>query len=143
MSVHRVLIEADYQVDDIAMGADLAVTATDGEEGVAAADDGLVGVVGVHVDAPASKQAGEDVPRSRDSLSSRAADADYVIERTHITHPSSACSRCCDPYPVGVRPTGPAIISVPTSSPAPANKMCERIGSLLLASFLPPVTTFL
>lgn len=143
MSVHRVLIEADYQVDDIAMGADLAVTATDGEEGVATADDGLVGVVGVHVDALASKQASEDVPRSRDALSSSAADADYVIERTHITHPPSACSRCCDPYPVGVRPTGPAIISVPTSSPAPANKMRERIGSLLLALFLPPAIIFL
>jgi len=57
VSVHRVLIEADYQVDDIAMGADLAVTATDGEEGVATADDGLVGVVGVHVDA--GEQTGE------------------------------------------------------------------------------------
>ena len=97
MSVHRVLIEADYQVDDIAMGANLAVAATDGEEGVAAADDGLVGVVGVHVDAPTSKQASEDVPRSRNTLSSSAADADYVIERTHITHQPSTCSRCCDP----------------------------------------------
>ena len=142
MSVHRVLIEADYQVDDIAMGADLAVTATDSEEGVAAADDGLVGVVGVHVDAPTSKQASEDVPRSRDALSSSAADADYVIERTHITHPPSACSRCCDPT-LWIRPTGPAIISVPTSSPAPANKMRERIGSLLLALFLPPAIIFL
>jgi hypothetical protein len=94
VSVHRVLIEADYQVDDIAMGANLAVAATYSEEGVAAADDGLVGVVGVHVDAPASKQASEDVPRSRNPLSSRAADADYVIERTHITHPPSTCLLC-------------------------------------------------
>ena len=118
VSVHRVLIEADYQVDDIAMGTDLAVTATDGEEGVATTDDGLVGVVGVHVDAPASKQASQDVPRSRNALSSRAADADYVIERTHITHPPSACSRCYYLCPVGVRPTGPAIISVDRKSVA-------------------------
>jgi hypothetical protein len=55
VSVHRVLIEADYQIYVITVGANLTVTATDGEERMPTTDDRLVGVVCVHVNSPTGK----------------------------------------------------------------------------------------
>ena len=48
----------------------------DGEEGVAAADDGLIGVVGVEVEAAAAEDPGEDVSGSGDALTGGSSDTD-------------------------------------------------------------------
>ena len=55
VSVHCILIEANYQIYDITVGANFTVTTTDSEERVTTTDDRLVGVVGVHVNTPTSK----------------------------------------------------------------------------------------
>ena len=55
---------------------DVVGAGADGEEGVAAADDGLVGVVGVEVQAAAAEDLGEDVAGSGDTLTGGASDTD-------------------------------------------------------------------
>ena len=56
-----------------------AVAGADGQESVAAADDGLVGVVGVEMEAAPRENAGENVSGGGDALAVLAADADCEI----------------------------------------------------------------
>src|SRR5439155_721153 len=55
----------------------------DGEEGVSAADDGLVRVVGVDVEAAAGEQLRQDVAGRRDALAGGSADADCEVDVRH------------------------------------------------------------
>ena len=74
MPVHRVLVQSQQQIELVAVGIDLLVAGAHGEKDVAAADDGLVGVVGVQVQSAAHEGARENVARGGDSLSGRASD---------------------------------------------------------------------
>src|SRR6202043_313902 len=49
VAVHRVLVEGNEEIEAVAHVGDGIGTGADGEEGVAAANDGLIGVVGVEV----------------------------------------------------------------------------------------------
>ena len=74
VAIGGVLIEGDEEVEVAVGGADVVGAGADGEEGVAAADDGLVGVVGVEVQAAAAEDLGEDVSGSGDALTGGASD---------------------------------------------------------------------
>ena len=67
----------------VAHAAHRAVAGADGQEGVAAADDGLVGVVGVEVEAAAREDARQNVPGAGDALAVFTADADCKINCSH------------------------------------------------------------
>ena len=62
----------------VAHVGDRVGTGADGQEGVAAADDGLVGVVGVQMQAAAAEDLAEDVTWSGNTLTRRSTDADGV-----------------------------------------------------------------
>ena len=51
---------------------------------MAAADDGLVGVVGIYVQAAAREDAGKDVARAGDALAVFTADPDCKINDCHV-----------------------------------------------------------
>ena len=72
--VHGVLVKAEEKVELVAVAVDLLVRDADGEEDVAATDDGLVSVVGIEVEAAADKDAGENVARGCDALTGLTAD---------------------------------------------------------------------
>ncbi len=76
MAIGGVLIERNEEVEMAVGGADVVRAGADGEEGVAAADDGLVGVVGVEMEAAAAEYLGEDVSGSGDALTGGASDTD-------------------------------------------------------------------
>ena len=76
MAIHAVLIEGNEQVDAVTHVGDLFRSRTNGEKCVAAANDGLIGVVGVEVEAASAEDLCEDVARGGDALSGCASDAD-------------------------------------------------------------------
>ena len=81
--VHGVLVERDEHGEIVAHAADGLFAGADGEEGMAAADDGLVGVVRVDVQATAGEQFRQDVARRRHALSGGSADADCEVDVGH------------------------------------------------------------
>ena len=74
MAIHRVLIERDEDVDLVAHVAHGRVARANGEERVPAADDRLVGVIGVEVEPAPRKNARENIPGGGDALTVLAAD---------------------------------------------------------------------
>ena len=76
VAVHRVLIERDEEFKGIAHVGDGINAGADGEKSVAAANDGLVRVVGVQVEAAAAEDLCQDVAWGGDTLAGGAADAD-------------------------------------------------------------------
>src|SRR5260370_144512 len=70
VAVHRVLVEGDEEVEAVAHVGDGVGTGANGEEGVAAANDGLIGVVGVQVKATAAEDFCEDITWSGGALAS-------------------------------------------------------------------------
>src|SRR5215467_7036093 len=68
MTVHRVLVQGDQHVVFIAHAAHGAIAGADGEKRVAPANDGLVGVVGVNVEATAGEDARQNITSARDAL---------------------------------------------------------------------------
>ena len=83
MAVHRVLVERNEHINFVAHAADGAVAGADGEESVAAADDGLIGVVGVEIESAPREDARENVARRGDALSGFSPDPDCKINFGH------------------------------------------------------------
>jgi len=86
MAIGGVLIERNEEIEGTVGGGDLAGAGADGEEGVAAADDGLIGVVGVEMEAAAAEDLGEDVSGSGDALTGGASDT-YAEGLSHGSLP--------------------------------------------------------
>ena len=59
------------------------VSVADGQEGVSAANDGLVGVIGIEVEATPREDARKNVSRSGDTLTGFTADPDCKINFGH------------------------------------------------------------
>ena len=76
MAIHAVLVERNEQVDAVTHIGDLFRARTNGEKSVAAANDGLIGVVGVQVKASPAEDLCENVARCGDTLAGGASDAD-------------------------------------------------------------------
>src|SRR6185312_11249569 len=74
--IHAVLVERNEQVDAVTHVGDLFGAGTNGKKSVAPANDGLIGVVGVEVEAAPAEDLCENVAWSGNALSSRATDAD-------------------------------------------------------------------
>ena len=84
MAIHGVLVQRDQQVDAVTHVGDLFRAGANRQKSVAAANDGLIGVVGIQVQAAPAEDLCEDVARSGDTLSGRASDADSkgLLHRT-------------------------------------------------------------
>ncbi len=68
MPVHRVLVQGDQQIDPIAHVGDFVRAGADGEKSMAAANNGLVGVVDVQVQPTAAEDFRENVTRGGNAL---------------------------------------------------------------------------
>ena len=94
MAIHCILIERDQQIEAVTHVRDFLGTGTNGEKGVATANDGLIGVVGIEVQAAAAENLGEDVARCSDTLTGGAPNADgkclphSAISRLEPTDPA-------------------------------------------------------
>ena len=86
VAIHRVLVERDEDVDLVAHAADRRVAGPNGEESVAAANDRLVGVVGVEVQAAPREDAGQNVSGGGDALTVLATDPDREIHFGEFCH---------------------------------------------------------
>jgi len=74
VAVHGVLVEGDEEIEAVSHVGDGVGTGADGEEGVTAANDGLIGVIGVEVKATAAEDFCEDITWSGDALACRTSD---------------------------------------------------------------------
>ena len=83
MTVHGVLVQRDKHVDLVAHIADRYIARPDGQEGVPAANQRLIGVVSVQVKPSAGEYAGENISWGCDSLPRFTADADCEIYFSH------------------------------------------------------------
>ena len=90
VSIHRVLIQRHEHVDLVAVTQDRLLTRAEGQEDVPTANDGLVGVVGVHVEPAADEDPGQNVAGSGDPLARRAADPDGEVDSAHSRSPVGA-----------------------------------------------------
>jgi len=70
--VHGVLVQGNQQIEVIAHVGDFFRAGANGEKGVAATDDGLVGVVDVQVQAATAEDFGENVAWRGNALTGRA-----------------------------------------------------------------------
>jgi len=78
--VGGVLVEAEEKVQLVAVVQDFLFAHSDGEEDMPATDDGLVGIVGVEVEAATYEDAGQNVARGGDALTGLAANCHGEIE---------------------------------------------------------------
>src|SRR5207302_5140814 len=76
MAVHGVLVECDQHVQPVAGTQDGLVAGPEGEQDVSAADDRLIGAVGLQVQTPSNKDARQNVARGGNPLACRAANPD-------------------------------------------------------------------
>ena len=76
VSLYGVLVEGHQKVQVVAVGVDLLLADSDPEPDVAAADDGLVAVVGIDVEAHAGDAVGQSVAGLVESVSRRRSNAD-------------------------------------------------------------------
>src|SRR5437879_3789704 len=76
MAIHRVLVQRDQQIHAVAHVGDLFWASTDRKKSVPPADDRLVGVVSIQVQAPAAEDLREDIAWRGDALTGGASDAD-------------------------------------------------------------------
>ena len=83
VAIHRVLIERDEHIDLVAHVAHRRLAGADGQERMPAADDGLVGVVGVEVKPAPREDAGENVAGGGDALAVLPPDGDREIYSIH------------------------------------------------------------
>ena len=82
VAVHGVLIQAEQEVQLVAVAEDFLVANAKGEENVATADDGLVGVVGAEMQPTTHDDASENIAGSSYALASFTADAHCEIVRS-------------------------------------------------------------
>ena len=85
MPVHRVLVQAQQQIDVVAVRAHPLVATAERQEDVPASDDRLIRVVRVQMQAAPCQDASEDVAGCRDPLAGSPSDADGEVETT-IAH---------------------------------------------------------
>ena len=83
VAVHRVLVERNQHVQLVAHAAHGRLAGPDGQEGVPAPDDRLVGVVGVDVQPAPHEQLGENGAGRGHALAGRPADPDRKIALRH------------------------------------------------------------
>ena len=83
MAIHRVLIERHEHVELVAVAQHGLVAGAEGQEDVTAANDGLVGIVGVHVKPAADEDPRQDVAGGGDTLTGRAPDTDSQVDVLH------------------------------------------------------------
>src|SRR5262249_29177881 len=83
VSIHRVLVERDEEIDLVTHAPHRTVASADGEKGMAAGNDRLVGVVSVELGAAPGKNRGENFPGRGAPLPFFTADADRKIYFVH------------------------------------------------------------
>jgi hypothetical protein len=86
VAVHRVLIERDEHVDLVTHVAHRRIARTNGQEGMPAPDDRLIGVVSIEMEPAPREDAGENVPRGGDALAVLAANADCEVYFRRFCH---------------------------------------------------------
>src|SRR5262249_33674410 len=74
VAVHSVLIQRNQKVNFVTEAGHSLRTGADSQKCMSAPDNGLICIVGVEVQAAPGKNTGEDIARSRDSLSRGAPD---------------------------------------------------------------------
>src|SRR4030095_16312964 len=84
MTIHRVLIEWNEHVDLVTHVAHGRIAGANGEESMPTPNNGLVGVVGVEMQAAPGKDAGQDVSRGRDALTVLATYSNCEVKCSHI-----------------------------------------------------------
>ena len=77
---HGVLVQAEEQVDVVAMRKGFLLADPHGQQNVSAPDDGLIGVVGVEMESPANEHPGKDVAGRGNSLPGSTPDGDGKVE---------------------------------------------------------------
>ncbi len=87
VTIHGVLIERHHDVELVAEAEHRLVAGAKREKDMAAAHDGLVGVVGVQVQPAAHENARQDIARRRNALTRRAADRNRKINLGHASPP--------------------------------------------------------
>ena len=89
VAVHGVLIQAEQEVQLVAMAEDFLFANTKGEENVAAANDGLVRVVGAEMQPAPDNDAGENIAGGGNTLAGLAADThrEIVLAQCHLSAP--------------------------------------------------------
>jgi hypothetical protein len=92
VAIHGVLIERDEELESVAHVGDGVGAGADGEEGMATADDGLIGVIGVEVQAATREDFREDVAGGGDALAGGASNADGEC----LTHGAGTPILNCD-----------------------------------------------
>ena len=88
--IHRVLIQRHEHVELVAVTQDRLVTRAEGQEDVTAANDGLVGIVGVDVEPAPDEDPRQNVAGSGNPLARRAANADGEVDSLHGSSPVRA-----------------------------------------------------
>jgi hypothetical protein len=83
VTIHCILVERDEEIDLVAHAPYRTVPGANGEKGMPAANDRLVGVVSVEVQAAPGENQGENVPGRCDPLAIFTADSDRKIYFVH------------------------------------------------------------
>src|SRR5579859_861204 len=76
VAIHGVLVQRDQQVNAVSHIGNFVRTGADGQKSVAAANNGLIGVVGVQMQSAAAEDLGEDVTGCGNTLAGGAANTD-------------------------------------------------------------------
>ena len=99
VAVHGVLVQRDEEVHRVALVGHLVHPGADGQEGVAAADDGLIGVIGVQVQPAPAEDECEDVARCCHALAGCAANAEgkCLTHKVLPTQTAGVAFVCTDP----------------------------------------------
>ena len=96
VAVHRILVQAQQQIQLVAVAENVLLGNAEGQENMAAADDGLIGVVGAEVQPAADHDAGQNIAGGGDTLSRFASDAHCEIVITcHRNAPTSIVPQPC------------------------------------------------
>src|SRR5215472_2980989 len=109
MPIHGVLIQRNQKIDPVSKTGHVFDSGTDGEKRVTATNDGLIGIVGEKMEAPAGEYLSEDIAWGCHTLSRRASNGNSE----GILHPNAPC-----PPPVGQGPAGrkAGLLHLPTLS---------------------------
>src|SRR5438128_5567081 len=86
MAIHRVLIKRDEHVDLVTHVAHGRIARANGQEGMPATDDRLIGVVSIEMEPAPREDAGENVPGGGDALAVLTANADCEIYFRKVCH---------------------------------------------------------
>ena len=89
MTVHRVLVERDEDVNLVSHIADRRLAGADGQERMPTADDGLVGIVSVEMKSAPREDAGQNVARRGDALTVLTSNGNCEIGITHNNSPGA------------------------------------------------------